>query len=393
MKKNKINNKLILASAGSGKTTFLIKSALSLPSNEKILITTYTEANEAEITRKIIKINGLIPENIQIQTWFSFLIQHGVKPYQGTFHQSLFLKPIRGMLLVNNPSGIKYSFANEFNKKINVPYNEEREFEKHYLASSRKIYSDKISKFVFNCNLKVKNEIIDRLARIYNHVFIDEVQDLAGYDLELIKLLFKSNISTVLVGDPRQVTYLTHIEKKNDKYKNGFIKDYLLEKCKSLIGDNIDETTLNVSHRNDTEICLFSSKLYPKFPSPNSCECSNCRDLTIEHKGIYLVQKKDIQNYVLNYKPIEIGWNKKMKPINPVNYFNFGESKGLGFDDVLIYPTNDMIEWLKNHNYNLKNETRAKFYVGITRARYSVAIVVENFNDDKFKNYKKYEVD
>lgn len=52
MKKNKINNKLILASAGSGKTTFLIRSALSIPINEKILITTYTEANEAEIRKK-----------------------------------------------------------------------------------------------------------------------------------------------------------------------------------------------------------------------------------------------------------------------------------------------------------------------------------------------------
>lgn len=30
--------------------------------------------------------------------------------------------------------------------------------------------------------------IINRLSRIYSHIFIDEVQDLAGYDLELIKL-------------------------------------------------------------------------------------------------------------------------------------------------------------------------------------------------------------
>ena len=108
------------------------------------------------------------------------MCSNSVKTYQGTFHNSLFNNPIKGMLLVNNPSCIKYSVVNEFNKKINVPYNEEREFEKHYLASSRKICSDKISKFVFNCNSKVKNEIIYRLARIYNHVFIVEVQDLAG---------------------------------------------------------------------------------------------------------------------------------------------------------------------------------------------------------------------
>ena len=265
-----------------------------------------------------------------------------------------------------------------------------RQFEKHYLTSSRKIYSDKISKFVFNCNSKVNNEIIDRLARIYNHVFIDEVQDLAGYDLELIKLFFKSSISTVLVGDPRQVTYLTHLEKKNDKYKNGLIKDFLIEKCKSLIGDNIDETTLNTSHRNNSEICFFSSKLYPKFPASNSCECIDCRDSSINHKGIFFVQKKDVKSYVNKYNPSEIGWNKKVNSINPSNYFNFGESKGLGFNHVLIYPTNDMVEWLKNHNYALKNETRAKLYVGITRARYSVGIIVENFDDENFKDYKKY---
>ena len=47
-----------------------------------------------------------------------------------------------------------------------------------------------------------------------NYIFIDEVQDLAGSDLELIKLLFKTNSNTTLVGDPRQVTYLTHNEKK-----------------------------------------------------------------------------------------------------------------------------------------------------------------------------------
>jgi len=42
-------NRLIIAAAGSGKTTFLVEEALQKPKNDSVLITTYTEANEAEI--------------------------------------------------------------------------------------------------------------------------------------------------------------------------------------------------------------------------------------------------------------------------------------------------------------------------------------------------------
>lgn len=37
-----------------------------------------------------------------------------------------------------------------------------------------------------------------------------------------------------------------------------------------------------------------------------------------------------------------------------------------------------MKKWLKDNNYILKDITRAKFYVGITRARYSAGIVLND---------------
>ena len=89
------NNKLIIAAAGSGKTTFLVEEALKQKEG-KVLITTYTQANEAEIRKKIIeenhKKNGLacIPENVTVQSWFSFLLQHGVRA-------SLFYKRIENL--------------------------------------------------------------------------------------------------------------------------------------------------------------------------------------------------------------------------------------------------------------------------------------------------------
>ena len=57
MQSRKMNNKLIIAAAGSGKTTFLVEEALKQKEG-KVLITTYTQANEAEIRKKIGKKEG-----------------------------------------------------------------------------------------------------------------------------------------------------------------------------------------------------------------------------------------------------------------------------------------------------------------------------------------------
>ena len=81
-----MNNKLIIAAAGSGKTTYIINESLKIQ-DEKVLITTFTEANEAEIKKKFIKQCGYIPTNITIQTWFALLLQHGVKPYQSAIYE------------------------------------------------------------------------------------------------------------------------------------------------------------------------------------------------------------------------------------------------------------------------------------------------------------------
>nr|WP_246740174.1 ATP-binding domain-containing protein [Rhizobium anhuiense] len=55
----------------------------------------------------------------------------------------------------------------------------------------------------------------------------------------------------------------------------------------------------------------------------------------------------------------------------------FGRSKGLGFDRVIIHPTKEMMDWLKNAQSALKAETRAKLYVGLTRARHALAVVYD----------------
>src|SRR3989339_2063511 len=96
-------NKLIIASAGSGKTRFVVNDAIDKASQGiSVLITTFTEACEQEIRDRIVEKVGCIPEKIFVQTWFSFLISHGVKPYQG----SLFAFDVRGLFLVNGQSAL-----------------------------------------------------------------------------------------------------------------------------------------------------------------------------------------------------------------------------------------------------------------------------------------------
>src|SRR5690554_77252 len=378
-------NRYIIAAAGAGKTTHLVNEALKNP-NKKILITTYTEANEEEIKRKFLKLNQKIPKNVTIQTWYSFLLKDWVKPFQGSLNELLFEYEIKGMLLVNSESGIKYSFEKN-GRKINVAYSEKDEFLQHYFTSTHKIYSDKISKFSFNANLKSESAIINRLTLLYDKIYIDEVQDLAGYDLELIKLLFKSKIEVELVGDPRQVTYLTHNPDKHKKYAEGNLKGYLIEKCKSLIKNNIDEDLLNRSHRNNKLICDYSSKLYPGFNVTEPCDC--CHSEITEHIGIFIIKKEDISTYLSKYNPVQLKWDSRVLVNTSYQSFNFGETKGLTFERVMIYPTEAMTRWIKNNNSKLESSTRAKFYVGITRAKYSVAIVYD-YDDKNIDDCIKY---
>ena len=361
-----MNNKLIIASAGSWKTTFIIKEALKQKDN--VLITTFTEANEEEIRKKIIELNKYIPNNITIQTWFSFLIQHWVKPYQWWVYDNR----INWLLLVESQSAVKYS-----GKHWPVCY-KEIETEKHYFTNDWRIYSDKLSKFVVKVNENYKWEVISRLSRIYKNIFIDEVQDLAWHDLGFLKLLFDSNSNILLVWDPRQVTYLTHHERKYWKYKDWMIVNFIENECKKDICI-IDEKSFNYSYRNNIEICNFSSKLYP-----NYLVCNSKQSKKTEHEWIFLVKELDVNDYIIKYKPQILRYSKAINP-----ELNYGISKWLWFDRVLIYPTKKICEYLVNWKLEDIKTVIPKFYVAITRAKFSVWIVFNYNNWEKYIEWAK----
>lgn len=358
------DNKLIIAAAGSGKTTYLIDEAIK-NREEKVLITTYTQANEAEIKKKIIEKINYIPENITVQTWFSFLLKHGVRPYQGI----IFDKRINGLILVNNKSAL---------------YVKKTETEKYYFTKEIKIYSDKISEFICAINEKTNSAVINRISKIYSKIFIDEIQDLAGYDLELLKLLFSSNSEVLLVGDPRQGTYSTNSSSKNKQFKKANVVNYFFQDKSIKI--ETDETSLLVNYRCNEPICNLSNNLFKNFVGTKSGN-----DSVSSHDGVFFIREKDVEGYMQKYNPVQLRDSKKKIVNENFMVMNFGESKGLSFDRVLIYPTKPFADWFINNESDLAETSRSKLYVAITRARYSVGIVL-NYKDetiiDGIINYK-----
>lgn len=356
-----MTDRLIIAAAGSGKTTYLVKKALEI-NDGRILITTFTEQNNKEILKKFIEINGCVPANVVVQTWFSFLLQHGVKPYQSV----IFDTDIKGLKLVNEQSGLKCCIEN---KKI---YYGEKDKEKYYCNDKMQMYSDKIAKFVCKANILSKGCVVERISKIYKYIFIDEIQDMAGYDLEIIKLLLKSKSNIIMVGDPRQVTYHTHYERKYRGYADGKIEDFIRTEC-SGCEINIDKETLNKTFRNQKNICKLANSIYPEY---GEVEFEKHEDTG--HDGVFFVYQKDLAQYLRLYSPIQLRNDIRKKVDCDFPVMNFGDSKGCTFDRVIIYPTAPMLKWLLNHENLLEGQSKSKLYVAVTRAKYSVGIVVEN---------------
>lgn len=360
-----IRHLFVVASAGSGKTTYLVDEALKVQ-GKNVLITTYTEANDYEIRQKFIQLHGCVPKNVIIQTWYSMLLQHGVRPYQGYFVE----KDITGMILSEGQSA-QGTRENDLN---------------HYFTKDLKIYSDKVSKFVLKCNLSSDGKLLSRLMRIFNHIFVDEVQDLAGYDLELIKLLCSSSTRVILVGDPRQGTFSTNNSRKNQKYRRSEIINFFSDN--EIVNLKIEDGLLTTNHRSIQSICNFADALFPDLPQAASGNTE-----TGNNFGVFIVKKNDVEKYIQDYTPIILRYDKRTVVSTSAHAMNFGASKGLAFNHVLIYPSGPITKWLRNRNSELKDASRAKLYVAITRARYSVAFVYDYKDSEVIEGCLKYKGD
>ncbi|MGV1054784.1 UvrD-helicase domain-containing protein [Clostridium perfringens] len=239
-----------------------------------------------------------------------------------------------------------------------------------------------MSEFVTICNSKTKGAVIKRLSEIYDYIYIDEVQDLAGYDLDIIELLLKSDMKITLVGDIRQATYTTNNSTKNKKYLGVNIIDLFKVYEKKQLCSIIFQ---NESYRCNQEICNLADSLYPKLPATVS------KNTTItNHDGLFIVNNKNVQDYIKIFSPKILRYDKRTS-FDSKNILNFGQSKGLTFDRILIIPNLKFEKYLITGDISNIAKSKAKVYVALTRARYSVAFLCDK--EVKLDSFKKWNVE
>jgi len=344
------SNIAILAAAGSRKTQYIVDSALAI-NDGHVLITTYTNENQRQIIQRIEQQVGTIPPNISIMGWFSFLITQCAKPYQKA--------RIGDALLIN---GLNFKGSrNRFTKKSEKRY---------FLDSNNDMYRDGVSDFVVALNGNTNGAVVRRLENIYTHIFIDEIQDLVGYDLDVLDILMASRIRLTLVGDPRQHTLSTNIGPRNKKFRGEGLKDWFDERK-----EICEMQTRDMSYRCNQAICDFADAIYPGMPKTQSSGVSETG-----HDGIFYVPREQVSNYLATHRKVTVLRYDKRTDTLGLPAMNIGISKGSTFDRVMIFPTKPMVEYLKKRDPT-KLKAPEKLYVAVTRARFSVAFVVESLTD------------
>ena len=341
------NSEALVWAAGGGKTTEIVRRALA--TKERAALVTFTNNNTDEIINKLYEQNRFVPENVEVRSWLSFLLREMARPYRN----SLYDKRIDGMVLVSGRSDM-YSRAADIGR--------------HYFGNGNIIYSDKVAKFVCECNKATGGAVIRRLERRFNRIYIDEMQDLAGYDFDVLELIMNSAVKLTLVGDHRQSTFKTN----NSARHAGASGLQFIEKLKEWEARKLCGLSYQTeSHRCNQEILDLSDAFFPLEPKTVSRN-----DTDTGHDGVFTVSPKMVDRYIKEYGPQVLRLDRRTS-CGDYDARNMGDSKGLTFARVLIFPHKLGVKWLSTGNFAHVMGSRPKLYVGITRARYSVAFVFE----------------
>lgn len=342
-----MDSRLILAVAGSGKTSLILDE---LDSQRSSLILTYTVENFRNIEGRIREANdGIIPKHVEVRTYFSFLYSFCVRPYAS------------------------YTLRDKGLRFGTIPKNAQRKPKtsiQRYVTSSNYIYAARAADMLGSGNLL---ELVrNRLSRHFDDVFIDEVQDFAAHDFNFIFELAKADVSMLCVGDYFQHTYDSSRDGNTGRslYKKG--PDFYTK----LFRDNgfkVDTKTLSSSWRCSNEVCEFvSTKLG--------------LDITSHGKNNGVVRKVDrCDEIVAIYNDpsiVKLFYQNHHK--HDCHSNNWGNSKGIDrYRDVCVVLNNTSADLLAaNKGSEINPTTKNKLYVACTRARGDLIFVEER----KLKN-------
>ncbi len=331
-----MDNRLILAVAGAGKTTYIIRK---LTLEKRALIITYTNNNFENLRTSVIDKFGYIPPNITIMTYFSFI------------HSFCYLPYLKDECKTN---GIFF--------KPNI--NQYAKGRSRYITNGDRLYSNRISKFIMEKGI-LKN-VIERIERYFDLLFIDEIQDFAGNDFNFLLSLNTLKIPQLYVGDFYQHTFDT----SRDGIVNGTLHDDL-QKYKewyTKIGFDIDEETLSRSYRCGPVICDYISRNLGISIKSHKQDKSYIK---------FTKDEADVKELFLNNTIIKLFYQKHYAYKKYTR--NWGDSKGENQYLDICVALNDGTykKYCSSELHNLPEQTKNKLYVALTRANRNVYMVPE----------------
>ena len=330
--------KVIFAVAGSGKTSNLIHR---LNLTQRFLLITYTDNNAKNINSKIVERFGFVPDNIVVHTYFSFLFNFCIRPFaiNGCDHIE------RLNFDVNNIP----MYATGISR---------------YVSRGNLLYHSRA--FDFANKFIGLGKVIARIQKFFDFVFLDEVQDFAGYDFDFITLLGQANINAILVGDFFQHTFDTSRSgTKNSNLHNNY-NDYKTHFQKFF---SVDESSLAVSYRCSNEICEF-------LRDNIKIQINSCRQGDTSQKPVLIQNKETIRCIMENSSIKKLFYNCSKK--YSCNASNWGDCKGLTFGDVCVVLNENTYKLFYSGKLNsLSPISRNKFYVACTRASGKLCFIRE----------------
>jgi DNA helicase-2/ATP-dependent DNA helicase PcrA len=348
-----MGNYVTLAVAGSRKTQGIVEHCASLPHGRNALVLTYTQTNQSELRSRLAKYAGGHP-SIVIMGWFTFLLREFARPFLP------FMFPGERVCGFNF-DGRPHLMANGRNR---------------FLDSTGAVYACELGRLAHKLVEASHGALLHRLECMYDEILIDEVQDLSGHDWEIADVLLSSSIEIRMVGDIRQSVLSTNPRGgKNKKYAYADAVKWFREREASGALKIAENTTTWRCH---PKIAEFSDTIFDvswSFPSTQSVN-----ETVTGHDGVFLLHHEHVDEYVGRFRPLCLRDSANSGKAFELDYVNFRVAKGMTCKDVLIAPTGGITKFLQSGKY-LDAVPAAKFYVAVTRAAQSVAIIIDDPGD------------
>lgn len=434
-----LDNTLVVAGAGSGKTFTIVNKIKYLLDNNiykenELLVISFTNESVNDLKRKIdynldimtfhklaITLINNPDMKISNEYYLKFIINEYFNSY-GKYNkkQNKLIKRILQEIDIDNLKKLIFTFINlyksnynDINYLLNL-YQKSHFINKIYfkiILEIYHIYNQELKAsnlYDFNDMIKIATDNINNnlIKTNYKYVIIDEFQDTSLNRFKLIDAIIKQNSAKIfVVGDDYQSIYRF----------SGCNLDIFLNFNKLV--NNLNIISLDYNYRNPKEIVDVANSFIMKNKSQIKKETICLKNINKPIKICFYKNEKTVVEKVTKFidtNYLILGRNNKDKDIFNVQdkpFLTIHKSKGLEEDNIILInltnSKNSLPSKIKNHkiinkivktDYYPYEEERRLFYVALTRTRNNIYLLVPKSNYSifikelmkKYKNYIKY---